>query len=315
MADLTLLLPPLQHREDVSAAGALALWTARGDRLPDANPGRDIALRECFEFVGTGIPVAALTRSLDANDAAGTLWLRADPAWVIADAVTVRLMACGNLQLSREESDALAGALRPLFGDAGFLLEPATPSRWYLRCPPGAQLPVFSAPDAALGDDIGRHLPEGSSAQRWQHLLNEAQVILHNHAVNAERARRGAAPANSLWFWGAGKLPDWVRTTYTRIASDDDIVRALAQLANVPTSPLTPGVVTDLGDDGRAWLDLGAIRDPGALTREWLEPIQAALAQRRIGWLTLHFASGERYRYRHRHRWRFWRRTPATGTA
>ncbi|HSE11547.1 MAG TPA: phosphoglycerate mutase [Rudaea sp.] len=315
MADLTLLLPPLQRREDVSAAGALALWVARGDRLPDAKPGRDAALRECFDFVGTEIPIAALTRSLDANDAAGTLWLRADPAWVIADAVTVRLMACGNLQLSRDESDALARALRPLFGDAGFLLEPTTASRWYLRCPPGAQLPLFSPPDAALGDDIGRHLPEGSSAARWQHLLNEAQVMLHNHAVNAERVRRGAAPANSLWFWGPGKLPDWVRTTFTRVASDDDIVRALAQLANVPISPLTPVAVVDLAGDERAWLDLGAIRDPEALTREWLEPIQAALARGLIGWLTLHFASGERYRYRHRHRWRFWRRIPATGTA
>lgn len=315
MADLTLLLPPLQHGDGAPVPHALALWTARGDRLPDVKPGRDAALRECFEFVGTEIPVAALTRSLDAHDAAGALWLRADPAWVIADAVTVRLMACGNLQLSREENDALARVLRPLFGDAGFPLEPATTSRWYLRCPPGAQLPVFSAPDAALGDDIGRHLPEGGSAARWQHLLNEAQVILHNHAVNVERVRRGAAPANSLWFWGAGKLPDWVRTTYTRIASDDDVVRALARLAQVPASPLTPSAVAELAEDERVWLDLGAIRDAEALTREWLEPIHAALAQRRIAWLTLQFATGERYRYRHRHRWRFWRRIPAASKA
>ena len=315
MADLTLLLPPLQPFMQGTAPDALALWTSRGDRLPDARSGRDAQLRECFEFVGTEIPVAALTRSLDASDAAGALWLRADPAWVIADAVTVRLMGCGNLQLSQDESDALARVLRPLFGDAGFLLEPATTERWYLRCPPGAQLPVFSPPDAALGDDIARHLPEGIGGQRWRHLLNEAQVILHNHAVNAERARRGAAPVNSLWFWGAGKLPDWVRTTFTRIDSDDDVNRALAQLAEVSVSPLTRSGLGDLSGETRVLFDLGALRDPAALARDWLEPINEGLAQGRIGWLDLSFASGERFRYRRRHRWRFWRKIRATPKA
>jgi hypothetical protein len=315
VADLTLLLPPLQQVVEGSASGAPALWTSRGDRLRDAKPGRDAQLRECFEFVGTEIPVAALTRSLDANDAAGTLWLRADPAWVIADAVTVRLMGCGNLQLSQDESDALARALRPLFGDAGFLLEPATTTRWYLRCPPGAQLPVFSPPDAALGDDIARHLPEGNAGQRWQHLLNEAQVILHNHAVNAERARRGVAPVNSLWFWGGGKLPEWVRTACTHFAGGDDVARALARLAKVPALSLTPGAFPELAGGASALFDLAAIRDAATLAHDWLEPIQEALAIRRLGWLDLRLMSGERFRYRHRHRWRFWRKVPATHTA
>jgi hypothetical protein len=308
VADLTLLLPPLHHMAQESALDALVRWTSRGDRLAGAEPGRDAALRECFEFIGSAIPVAALTRSLDATDAAGTLWLRADPAWVVADAVTVRLIGCGDLQLSQAESDALVRVLRPLFGDAGFLLEPATTTRWYLRCPPGAQLPVFSAPEAALGDDISRHLPEGDAGRRWQHLLNEAQVILHNHAVNVERTRRGMAPVNSLWFWGGGKLPDWVRTMYSQIASDDDIVRALARLAKVPVSTATPDILAGLDGQARALLDLGAMRDPAALARDWFAPIQEGLDKRRIGWLDLRFASGERYRYRHRHRWRFWRK-------
>jgi len=309
VADLTLLLPPLRHVAEESGSGELAFWTARGDRLPDASPGRDAMLRESFEFVGTTIPFAALTRSLDSTDAAGTLWLRADPAWVVADAVTLRLLACGNMDLSPSDSEQLARSLKPLFGDAGFPLEATTASRWYLRCPPGAALPTFSPPQAALGDDVARHLPDGDSRGRWQYLLNEAQVILHNHPLNAERARRGLSPVNSLWFWGAGMLPEWVRTTASKIVSGDEIVHALARLAKVPVTNALVDTLGAVAADSHILLDADA--PAGMTVEDVLQPIQNALAQRVIGELRLSFASGERYRYRHGHRWRFWRKVPA----
>ena len=146
MATLTLLLPEVSR---VERTPRLLHWLARGDRLPDAKPGREALLRESFEFIGTSLPVAALTRSLDANDAADALWLRADPAFAMADAVTGRLMACGEIGLSQFESEELARALRPLFGDAGFALEPTKPSRWYLRCPTGAHRAATPCPSRA----------------------------------------------------------------------------------------------------------------------------------------------------------------------
>jgi hypothetical protein len=315
VADLTVLLPSLQDTGERSAPGALALWTSRGDRLADAAPGRVAALRECFEFIGTGMPTAALSRSLDSSDAASALWLRADPAWVAADAVTLRLLACGNMDLSPSDSEQLARSLKPMFGDAGFPLEATTPSRWYLRCPRGAQLPAFSPPADALGDDIARHLPEGQGAQRWQHLLNEAQVILHNHPVNAERSRRGQTPVNSLWFWGAGMLPEWVRTTYAVVVSGDDIVHVLAQLASVPVADGLADAVAAATADARILLDLDPPADPSAREDAWQETIEHALAGRVIGEIRLNFASGERYRYVRRHRWRFWRKIQATSNA
>jgi hypothetical protein len=314
MAELTLLLAAHERLLGAGAAAVLRAWTTRGDRLPDAASGRDASLRASFEFIGTTLPAAALTRSLDAKDAATALWLRADPAWVMADAVTLRLMASGGaLQLSDADSAALAGALKPLFGDAGFPLEATTPLRWYLRCPPGAQLPVFSPVDAALGDDVARHLPQGDAGKRWEYLLNEAQVILHHHAVNAERARRGQAPVNSLWIWGGGKLPDWVRTRFTDVRSDDDIVRALGAQAKVAVAPLSQGLADDFDDDLRMLVDLGMSRDVAALERDWLQPLQRALAERKVEAVELHFAGGESYRYRHRHRWRIWRRIAQGG--
>lgn len=310
MAHLTLLLPA-RERLAPAVPPTLAFWLARGERDGDATAGREAALRECFEFTGATIPHAALTRSLDAGDAASALWLRADPSWVMADAVTLRLMACGDVALSADESAELARALKPLFGDSGFPLEAATPARWYLRCPPGAQLPAFAAPHDALGDDIARHLPEGEQGRRWRHLLNEAQVILHNHPVNAARAGRGIAPVNSVWFWGAGKLPDWVRTPATHVFSEDLAVRALAGLAAVPVVTPEPDALAVAADDGvHAIVDLGAARDAAALERDWLGPIQAKLASRALAYVRLVGADGVRARYQRSHRWRFWRRVP-----
>lgn len=290
MATLTLLLPALARTERTPA---LAHWLARGDRLPDTKAGRDTQLRECFEFIGTSLPVAALTRSLDSNDAAGPMWLRADPAYAMADAITGRLMACGDLGLAQAESDELTRALRPLFGDAGFPLEAAKPSRWYLRCPPEARLPQFSAPESVLGDDLTHHLPSGDNERQWRHLFNEAQVILHNHPVNARRERRGLIPVNTLWFWGSGKLPEWVRAPYTRVASGNEVTIALAKLAKIPVVEQRMAFA-ELAANESVLIDANAVPDVG-----------------RAGFRTidLRLASGERAQYKPWHRLRFWRRS------
>jgi hypothetical protein len=308
VAELTLLLPALAHIEAAGTPAVLANWLARGNRLPGAKPGRDAALRDCFEFLGATLPAAALTRSLDASGAANASWLRADPAYAMADAVTARLLACGTVDLSREESYALARTLQPLFGDAGFPLEPTTPSRWYLRCPPGARLPQFAAPADALGDDLMQHLPQGSNERQWRHLLNEAQVILHNHPVNVRRTQRGQMPANSLWFWGPGALPESVRSAFTRVFSSDDIVISLAHLAKVAVAAPEPAAVFHIEANDTLLLDLVDIRDPFALERDWLDPLDAALKRRKLNVLHLRFIAGERITVKPAHRWRFWRR-------
>ena len=316
---LTLLLPSWPRGVGHESASTLLRWLARGDRLAATQAGRDAVLRECFEFTGTSLPVAALTRSIDAGDAPNVLWLRADPAYVIADAVTLRLVACGNLDLSAAEIDGFAQALKPLFGDAGFPLDATRSDRWYLHGAREAKLPIFSAPAAALGDDLALHLPEGENARRWRGLLNEAQIILTQHPLNAQRARRGLSPVNSLWIWGAGILPYWVRSDFTQVFSSDKIAHALAKLAKIPASstfsdalkpiPSPAAEETVQGNKGSSLLiDLADQRDIAALERDWFTPLDAALRARKIDTLHLRIESGERYVVTPAHRWRFWRR-------
>ncbi|MBL0163284.1 MAG: phosphoglycerate mutase [Xanthomonadales bacterium] len=295
------------------ASGTLSHWLARGDRLESRPAGIEHAIRELFEFSGSHLPAAALSRQVDFGDAAGSAWLRADPAHVRADMTTARMLACGQLGLTASECAEIAKALQPLFGDAGFEFDARLPDRWYLRAQPGGDLPRCASPDEAIGDDLKLHLPAGASGKRWRQLFNESQIILHNHPVNERRAARGAVSVNSLWFWGAGVLPDWVRSPLTRVVSHGLEIRGLAALAGIPVVvPASDGVYeTQAQDAAAAWLvdlvDLGELRGD-ALEQSGLQPLDRALRRGVFDMVELLFATGERFRYRSTHRYRFWRR-------
>jgi hypothetical protein len=307
MNTLTLLLPPRRvlAADAQLASGPIARWVSRGDTAPPAAAGREIAIRELFQFAGKTIPVAALTRQADCGDAAGEVWLRADPAHVRADMATARMLACGELGLSTEDCQELLRPLKPLFGDSGFPIDAPVPSRWYLRAPAGAQLPVFVPPDQALGDDLRLHLPDGHEGKRWRSLLNEAQIVLHNHPLNQQRAARGQLPVNSLWFWGGGSLPQWIKTPLARVLTRDAVLTALARQAGCAVVVPEPDALA--GFDGHTLVDLDDAASLAVLAAQWLPALERALAGGKLAELRLHLASGERGVYRHGHRWRFWR--------
>jgi hypothetical protein len=304
MPFLSLLLPPLARFD---AAPSLRRWLACGDRLPDAPRGREAQLRESFQVPGVSLPVAALLRERFAHDAGENLWLCADPAYVRVEANGARLLACGDgLQLAREDAEGLVGALRPLFGDAGTPLEITTPTTWALRLPPGTQLPAFASPDEALGAGLLEHLPQGDAGRRWRALFNEAQIALHSHPVNAARRAQELRPVNALWFWGAGALPMWVKSSLKLAVSDDPLVHALATRAGVAVTAVAPGALDQLPRGANALLDLDS-REVNEIETAWLPRLQR-MRGRRTQVVTVAFVGGERFRIKPWHRWRMWRR-------
>jgi len=307
MAELIVLLPPWRHFQASPAMAGMAMWLARGDRMGPIAGGRKAALRDLFEFVGTAFPVAALTHYLDSAEVDDAIWLRADPCHVAVDAVAVRMCASEIPDLSAADAQALAKPLRPVFGDAGFPLEITDAGRWYLRCAPSSQLPEFADSDDVLGDDLMQHLPRGSNERQWRYLLNEAQVILHNHPLNAARAARGRIPANSLWFWGAGASPSWVRAKPSRVISDDPVVVALARRAGIEVQGTKPTALSRQSDQERVLIDLAMPANPDDLV-VWVKALDTALMSGEYAGMRLVFTDGEDVAVRRRHRWRVWRR-------
>jgi hypothetical protein len=294
---LQLWLPALAHFEP---AHPLRAWLARADRLPAGGSGYLGGLGDHFSGVDATVPAAAITRQFLAGDAGGDLWLSADPAWVQPDMNGVRLLACGQMQLDMDAAQAFAEVLRPVFDEAGMQLEISTPDRWHLRLPPDTSLPDFAAPEQALGEDLAQHVPQGAQGRRWRVLLNDIQVLLHQHPLNAQRQAHGWAPINSLWLWGGGRLPT-LSSQLSGVVSDDLLLRALAARAGVSLQARTPETVTAAPAN---WLvdlqDLPA----SAIATQWWPTLQSVLNQRAV---LLHFASGERWQRKPWHRWRFWR--------
>ncbi len=313
MATLSLLLPDLTTLTGVGPAThapALAMLLGRGRARPHAGAGLWEALAGLFDVHPPALPAAPFSRLVDATDAATAAWLRADPAHVRADPVTARLMACGNLHVSVEETEALARALRPMFGDDGFEFSTPRTDRWYLRLPRETRLPALSSPDEALGADLKAHLPSGELARRWTRLLNDAQVILHNHPVNAARAAHGLPAVNSLWFWGGGSLPDWARSALDAVVTDDPLLTGLARFANVRTQPLESAPAA-VGIGARVLVDLRPVRRVDALEVGWLEPLLRALRAKKLDAIELRAMDGRRVLARPGDLWRVWRRPQA----
>lgn len=314
MPRLTLLLPERRRFAGAPLPASLASALARADRATGGR-GEEAQLARHFRLLPDRWPQAALTRAADAgiDDAASHAWLRADPAYIRPDINGARLLAIGHtLGIDRADVDALLPALRPLFGDSGFMLDAPHPSRWYLRLPREARLPAFASPQDALGEDVFDHDAFASSrdvpeARRWRVLLSEAQVMLHNHPRNAARAAAGKVPVNALWCWGGGVLPDSIAGAAPTLYSDDALLHGLARVGRLQAMPLDAFA----NADAEALVDLRGTRDPHALLERWLPPILGGITKRGI---TLDFADGAQFMLRADQRWRFWRRPLASLT-
>jgi len=278
---------------------------ARADRLDDGASGYLDGLAACFPGAGVPLPAGALTREHLAGDVGQARWLAADPAWVQPDMNGVRLLACGQMQLDAAEAQALAASLQPLFEEAGMSLVPTAPDHWHVRLPDDLALPPLAAPAQAMGEDLAQHLPQGPQGKRWRVLLNDIQVTLHQHPVNAQRRARGLSPVNSLWLWGGGVLPAVPAGPWRGVVSDDLLLAALAGRAGVPHRPRTPDNVAAAG---AGWLidlqDLPATD----IASHWWPTLQTVFARQPV---RLHAANAPQWQWRPWHRWRFWRKRAA----
>jgi hypothetical protein len=301
----TILHVLLPGRDKLAGTAGLSEWLARGSLLPAAVPGYLVALAQHFHWPAGPLPAAALIRQSVAGDAGESLWLSADPAWVQPELNGARLLACGNLGLSVADARSLVAALAETFEAEGMELRVGDAQHWQLRLPPYVEVPSFPEPEEALGADLFEHLPKGGEGRRWRALINEAQVVLHNHPVNRARTAQGLPPVNSVWLWGPGALPDWVESGLTRIYSDDLLAWALAHRAGIDIHPGADFAGAAEAAPACGLLDLQDVQ-PTSFEREWWPAIEARLLAGSE--IRLAFADGTRMVLRKRHRLRFWRK-------
>ena len=116
------------------------------------------------------------------------------------------LVALPDLSVTRAESDALFASAAPLFdgGAQGFAAEPLDVGRWRIRADLPSPSKVIS-PTALSGQDVGDWWPTGADWRPWRRLLNELQMVWHEHPVNEAREAAGKPPINGVWLYGGAQ--------------------------------------------------------------------------------------------------------------
>jgi hypothetical protein len=267
------------------------------------------------------IPAGALTAHAHGLDTGSHLWLRADPVHLRPDRDRVLLVPSQAFGVTADEAQGLATAMLPLLA-GGSSLHALSPDQWCLRIE-GEEQGGFSAspPVELAGADIDPHLPP----KRWHLLLTEIQMALYDHPANTARERRGDPVVNSVWLWGAGKLPRAASGPWHSVSAGNPVAIGLGRLAGMRHRPTGAGAVDWLErapEEGRHLVVIDALRGTQALGDQeeharrlqeleanWFAPLLAALKAGRIGMLTIHVpeaaASFEAARGDLR---RFWRR-------
>jgi len=107
--------------------------------------------------------------------------------------------------LSRNDSCLLMDALKNQVVDAPVTFHPGGGyhNLMFIKSPPIAER--LSAPNELIGEGIRQFMPEEN--RELVFVMNQAQIILHNHAYNKKRVANKEDPVNSVWFWGNGELP------------------------------------------------------------------------------------------------------------
>lgn len=306
------------------AAAPLPRLLARADRAPlPALNNQALALHGVLSERASGVAPVMLAGEDGAFDHAG-VWMCATPAHLRIEQDRLVLVDARQLALGRDEAEALLTTLNAHFADDGIAFVAPSPDRWYARlhhAPAMTTTPL----DDVIGRDIHPHLPKGADALLWHRRYNEVQMLLHAHPVNAAREARGLPVVNSLWWWGEGSAAP-VQRRFASISADDVLVRGLARLSATPLRSLPADAaawLAALEPAGEHYLYLDALalawayRDFGAwnaarahLEHTWLDPLFAALKDKRITRLTIDAltpARGTRMTLSRLQLWRFWR--------
>jgi len=316
---------PATERMSLPRLPALELLCARGRRREAATGTLEDWLATAFEIGVETLPAGALSAHGAGLPSAGQ-WARTDPVHLRLLREGMVLMPAAAFNLGAAEADALCASLNAHFSGT-LTLHAIRPEMWSARLD-GLGAPIGRAPLALAGADVDRNLPGGPDAARWHALMNESQMLLHDHPVNEAREARGEPEVNSLWPWGGGPLPESAASAWQSVTADDPGALGLARLSRTrigPASAQAAAWLAHTADAGRHLLVLEALRTPralgdsaalgealAALEAVWFAPLLAALRADRIGMLTLHLPeAGQAIETTRGDLRRFWRRARA----
>lgn len=228
-------------------------WLKRVFSIPE-DPALTISAyqRYCFE------------PRLDSSPGSGQT-LTATPAYLHATLDHLVLSPASELSISDEQASDLAAAANEFLAQDGIVLRVLAPECWLLTIPAPLDVELRGSLQAS-GRNIHAYMPSGQDGRRLRALLNELQMVWHDHPVNQTRAEAGEVPINSLWIEGTvntGQAPP--TPPFERVFSDSLITRGLAIGCGVgQTGPMHAGGPNAIDDQSETLIELAG---PGVMAQ------------------------------------------------
>jgi len=111
------------------------------------------------------------------------------------------------IALTEHESCALCDAADQHLRVDGVGLTFVDTNTWLVTCTDAISV-LTERPDWLIGEPLRPNLPRGKDARLVERWMNELQMLLFAHPVNAAREERGLPPINVVWLWGFGSNPN-----------------------------------------------------------------------------------------------------------
>jgi hypothetical protein len=256
------------------AAGSVPDW--RAWLLSQFGPGAE-PLRRC--------PAGPAVRALAIGRRDEGCWACADPVHLVTGLDHLRLAPLADLGLVSSEAQALCDSIAAELAQSGYVLHFSQQGPWLLECPTEIECESVEPADAE-GHDLRDCLPTGRDGRAVRKLMNEFQMLLHEHPVNARRVDRGLAAVNALWLWGFGQAQAVEPVHSPMLATDDSWLQGLWKLHGGSGLPLAMAKQTLATADTLLVAATENVADAEAQLAQWdtalAEPLAAALRQGRV---------------------------------
>jgi hypothetical protein len=207
--------------------------------------------------LGTGL--AALHAGV--KNPAETVWL-AELSAISVGREGATIAHPASFEVTTHEADALFDAVSGLWAGRAISALPINARQWRIWLDPSAS--TRSLTPAAMAEmRLTDWWPQEDSLREWRRLLNEIQMVWHEHPVNLARAERGEVPINSLWLFGGAQgwspsqpaLQTTVETPNRLRAQKETVAASQPQTATLSSALIYEGLhIPYLQGDWAAWI-------------------------------------------------------------
>lgn len=246
--------------------------------------------------------VAAVAEGLDVGDA---FWLRADPVHLILQRDCFSLHETVPLSVEHAHAEQIIERLNQHFRQDGLVFYVGQSGAWYLRSEQSLEIQT-TLPSVVAGKNVHQFLPQGADAPRFRAVLNEVQMLLHEHPVNMARESIGEVAVNSVWFSGGGALPantpindaqsiNSAQSGTSAIVAMSAFYQGLAHRSNLPlqSDPKNPNsfLLDDISSREHVRLQFPELENVDDV---WFKTLLTAIKRRKINQLILNLGFYEK---------------------